>query len=57
LVLADEVVGVELQRRPRLGRREDRWRREDLVADSADLDHERVGADGADTALDRRDHA
>ena len=42
LVLADEVVRVELERPPGLRRREDRRRREDPVADPADLDDERV---------------
>ena len=35
---------------------EDRRRREDPVADPADLDDQRIGGDGADDALDRCDH-
>ena len=57
LVLADEVVGVELERRAGHGGREDRRRREHPVADPADLDDERIERDGADAALDRGDHA
>ena len=56
LVLADEVVGVQLEPSARLGRREDRRRREHPVADAADLDDERIGGDRADDPLDRGDH-
>ena len=56
LVLADEVVRVELEPAARRGRGEDRRRREHPVADPADLDDERIGRDRADDALDRGDH-
>ena len=52
LVLADEVVGVELQARTGRRRRDHGGRREHPVADPADLDDERVGGDRADDALD-----
>ena len=56
LVLADQVVGVELERPARLRRGKDRWCREHAIPDPADLDDERVGRDGPDDSLDRRDH-
>ena len=45
LVLADEVVRVQLQPRARLRRGEHRRRRVHPIADPADLDHERVERD------------
>ena len=40
----------------RLGRREHRRRREDPIADPADLDHQGIRGDRADDSLDRCDH-
>ena len=48
LVLADEVERVQLQDLAGLRRGQDRRRGEDPVADPADLDHQRIGGDGAD---------
>ena len=47
---------MQLEPSARLGRGEDRRRREHPVADAADLDDERIGGDGADDPLDRGDH-
>ena len=57
LVLAHEVVGVQLEPAAGLGGRQDGRRGEHAVADPADLDDERIGRDGAHDAVDRRDHA
>jgi hypothetical protein len=50
------MVRVELERRARARRREDRRCGEHAIADPADLEDHGIGRDRTDRALDRRDH-
>jgi hypothetical protein len=56
LVLAHEVIGVKLQSPARLSRGEDRGTGEDAIAESVDLDDERIERDRADGPFDGGDH-
>ena len=56
-VLADDVVGEELQRAPGCADGEHRRRRVHPIADPTDLDDQRIERDRADDAVERGDHA